>query len=610
MLESILKIGENNINNAMDLFIKEVSGSNKKENIMVLIIFDIDNNGISTDYRRLDNNIAKEYNWIGNTFAASRERIRRLTTDKIEKINTGEIIDNMLKSIQTLKELNMNDNDLQNLQILENKINEIKTNIKQPIKDLLNAKLEQYKKYNIVLYTICIKENGKIIDLATTDWYKTFIRLDIKYPKNLIDGKCHICGNQTKILTDPAFEGGSILKIYNIDKKGFISGISSHDEDMKRTFVICPECRWNLIVGEKFVKKNLELTIDTLNMYIIPRVEPYDYKVVERIKDKMERVTYNKPAEADKLQDIDETLTDSQRYDNIEWYTINIIIGKRGQADFKLEGFIQEVPITNISKLAKEMSNITKIASSQWSDEESRWRMSLESIMRLIPLRKSGRDIDYKPFIELLDSLLHLTKYNYYSLIKSYALLAHIYRYESYEGYNIRRVDNSDYGLVYTTIMFNYFFVLLKNLEMIEMRTNTTDIKDISVGDEHMDNWLKSMGYNEYNTALFLLGYIIAQIGNAQYKKGDEKKSILDKIDFKGMKKERILLLACELLQSLRNYKILNYNESYYYKMMELLNKAGKEIDKDPIENLFYILSGYAYGTYKVINKDWVKMDE
>jgi CRISPR-associated protein Csh1 len=145
---------------------------------------------------------------------------------------------------------------------------------------------------------------------------------------------------------------------------------------------------------------------------------------------------------------------------------------------------------------------------------------------------------------------------------------------------------------------------------MIEMRTNTTDIKDISVGDEHMDNWLKNMGYNEYNTALFLLGYIIAQIGNAQYKKGDEKKSILDKIDFKGMKKERILLLACELLQSLRNYKILNYNESYYYKMMELLNKAGKEIDKDPIENLFYILSGYAYGTYKVINKDWVKMDE
>jgi CRISPR-associated protein Csh1 len=323
----------------------------------------------------------------------------------------------------------------------------------------------------------------------------------------------------------------------------------------------------------------------------------------------MERVTYNKPAEADKLQDIDETLTDSQQYDNIEWYTINIIIGKRGQADFKLEGFIQEVPITNISKLAKEMSNITKIASAQWSDEESRWRMSLESIMRLIPLRKSGRDIDYKPFIELLNSLLHLTKYNYYSLIKSYALLAHIYRYKSYDGYNIRRVDNSDYELVYKTIMFNYFFVLLKNLEMIEI-TNTMDINDISVGNEHMDSWLKSMGYNEYNTALFLLGYIIAQIGNAQYKKGDEKKSILDKIDFKGMKKERILLLACELLQSLRNYKILNYNESYYYKMMELLNKAGKEIDKDPIENLFYILSGYAYGTYKVINKDWVKMDE
>ena|GEM_PF-3039119 len=588
MLESIRQIGENNLNKAMDLFIKEVNRNNKKQNIIVLIIFD--NNDIYTEYRILDDNVAKEYNWIGNTFAASRESIRRLTTDKIEKINTGEIIKNMLDRINTLKGLDINNNDLQ---ILENKIKSIPN---QNIENSLDKELKNYKDYSIGLYTICIRENGETIELAKENYYKTFITLDIKYPKDLTAGKCHICGDKTSILTDPAFEGGSILKIYNIDKKGFSSGISDSDESKKKTFVICPECRWGLVVGEKFVKRYLELSIDTLNMYIIPRVEPYDYNNIERIKYKMEKITY------DAITSIDETLRVSQQYKGIEWYTINIIIGKRVQADFKLEGFIQEVPITNISKLAEEMDNITKEASNQWVEEEGRWKMSLESIMRLIPLRKRGRDIDYKPFVELLDSLLHLNKYNYYHLIKLYALLARIYRYESYEGYNIRRARNNDYALVYTTVKFNYFLSLLKRLGMIEMISSTAGIKGISVGDEHMNKWLESMGYDEYNTALFLLGYIIAQIGNAQYKKGDEKKSILDKIDFKGMKKERILLLACELLQSLRNYKILNYNESYYYKMMELLNKVEKEIDRDPVDNLFYILSGYAYGTYKAIS--------
>jgi len=588
LLESIRQIGENNLNKAMDLFIKEVNRNNKKQNIIVLIIFD--NNDIYTEYRILDDNVAKEYNWIGNTFAASRESIRRLTTDKIEKINTGEIIKNMLDRINTLKGLDINNNDLQ---ILENKIKSIPN---QNIENSLDKELKNYKDYSIGLYTICIRENGETIELAKENYYKTFITLDIKYPKDLTAGKCHICGDKTSILTDPAFEGGSILKIYNIDKKGFSSGISDSDESKKKTFVICPECRWGLVVGEKFVKRYLELSIDTLNMYIIPRVEPYDYNNIERIKYKMEKITY------DAITSIDETLRVSQQYKGIEWYTINIIIGKRVQADFKLEGFIQEVPITNISKLAEEMDNITKEASNQWVEEEGRWKMSLESIMRLIPLRKRGRDIDYKPFVELLDSLLHLNKYNYYHLIKLYALLARIYRYESYEGYNIRRARNNDYALVYTTVKFNYFLSLLKRLGMIEMISSTAGIKGISVGDEHMNKWLESMGYDEYNTALFLLGYIIAQIGNAQYKKGDEKKSILDKIDFKGMKKERILLLACELLQSLRNYKILNYNESYYYKMMELLNKVEKEIDRDPVDNLFYILSGYAYGTYKAIS--------
>jgi len=110
------------------------------------------------------------------------------------------------------------------------------------------------------------------------------------------------------------------------------------------------------------------------------------------------------------------------------------------------------------------------------------------------------------------------------------------------------------------------------------------------------------MGYNEQQTSLFLLGNIIGAIGNAQYKRSsDGKKPILNKLNFNGMDKSKLVRLSNEIFNKLRQEKILPYNEMIYGKFKELFDKNRDSWNLNKDENLFYILSGYGYCTNKAI---------
>jgi CRISPR-associated protein Csh1 len=111
--------------------------------------------------------------------------------------------------------------------------------------------------------------------------------------------------------------------------------------------------------------------------------------------------------------------------------------------------------------------------------------------------------------------------------------------------------------------------------------------------------WFKEMGYGGLQQGLFLLGYLVGEVGRAQYRKGDTKKSVLDKVDFNGMKTEKVVTLSNQILKSLRDYRILDKsNESVYYHAVKLLNKHRDWLRVNPVENAFYLLSGYAFNTY------------
>jgi len=120
---------------------------------------------------------------------------------------------------------------------------------------------------------------------------------------------------------------------------------------------------------------------------------------------------------------------------------------------------------------------------------------------------------------------------------------------------------------------------------------------------DDIKEYIKVAKYGEQETAMFLLGYLIAEVANAQYKENLSRKPILDKIAYQGMNKNKIIMLTTEIFEKLRQYKVLGYNEGVFAQFKMLLDKNISDWKLNDVMNVFYILSGYSYRTYKVLTK-------
>jgi CRISPR-associated protein Csh1 len=126
------------------------------------------------------------------------------------------------------------------------------------------------------------------------------------------------------------------------------------------------------------------------------------------------------------------------------------------------------------------------------------------------------------------------------------------------------------------------------------------DNLDIS---EEMKNYIEKLGFDEQKTSLFLLGVLIASIGSEQYNIA-KKKVILEKINFGGMPIQKIKNFSTQIFEKLKQYKLLDYNEKIFAIAKELLDKNEKNWMLNPAENVYYILSGYAWKTKMILNKN------
>jgi CRISPR-associated protein Csh1 len=114
---------------------------------------------------------------------------------------------------------------------------------------------------------------------------------------------------------------------------------------------------------------------------------------------------------------------------------------------------------------------------------------------------------------------------------------------------------------------------------------------------EEMRLYLHEMGYSEPHTALFLLGYLLNQIGGSQRRSGYEHKPVLDKVNYNGMSWPKVVRLSNLLVDQLRQHRIFIYNEGTYAVMKAMLDAHASDWSLSSEENVFFILSGYAWAT-------------
>ncbi len=581
MIESIRQIGHTILSANPDALpirkdLLNQSNKNKNKNILMKIIFNIKDNSLNTSIEEISEKKLEEYLWIGNPMANKPQVV--LTTDNPQYLLGGEKKKKKFafRALQEFIEENSldKDNDVRELHGYLKLIKENFFSVGAKIK--LDEK--KLKKEAALFTPVLVKERA--IEIVKHPGYRKVISYYLfEYSKLKGYGRCHICGREGEVFYDPSFPEGKLLKIYVTDKTGFLSGISDKPESLSRTFAICPKCRKELIIGLNYIESKLSLRLGDSFVYAIPNIYGGISKELLDALSKAVKIVISSPIRS--LKEMEDFLRDYAEELGERVYMLNLIFGRPSKSSFEFVGFIQNVPTTRLLEVISQgLKTTNKVQKSLNLSIEVNF--SLSGVYRIFPLRRS----EWRPFIDLVDALYHASPYPVEDLYNRGVRLARIHQFSD-NSFNIS--PGGDFSLSRDIVQFNVFMALLRKVGVI-MSGNPG-----SPSGTEYDEYFSVSGYDEKQKALFLAGVLIARIGRAQFAKGSKNKPILEKINFSGMSKERVMILANQIMDGLKNYRLLNSkNEELYGQMKALLDRNLDQL-RDPIENVFYILSGYGF---------------
>jgi len=556
--------------------------SRRDRDLLIKIVFNLDEGKVSTIAEEISEDRLREYMWIGNPMGNKPQVV--LTTD-----NPQYLLDPAKKkkfAFQAIQDLIETDHlrkseHIDDLYRYIRLIRERFFDSKEREKIHLNVK--ELKKEGS-LFTPSVVSSGRIIDLAKHPGYREVISYYLFERGRLRNGRCHVCGREEEVFIDPAFPEGRLLKIYVTDKIGFLSNMSDHPESLIRTFAICRKCRRELILGLNYIENELSMKLGDSFIYVIPNIYGGMTKaLLDTLSDKVKRMV-GLPMRS--LRDMEEFLEGYAAEFGGRVYMLNIVFGRPSKSSFEFLGFIQNVPTTRLIEIhSVGFSVISEVQKA--IDLLVEVSFTINGIYGIFPLKKG----EWRPFIDLLNALYHGSTYPIRELHERGVRLARIHRFGD-GSFNIKPGD--DFTLARDLIRFNILMILLRRVGVI-MRGDAGE----DTGTDY-DEYFSISGYDEGQKALFLMGVLIAKIGRAQFARGSREgsvrsKPILEKINFSGMSKERVMTLANQIMEGLKNYRLLtSENEELYGRMKVLLDRSLGRLN-DPVENVFYILSGYGF---------------
>lgn len=627
MIEGFLQIGKEILKqtNTLDKFCEfltldiEREKKGKKQHIVILKITDKGKNpNLTVEVEEISKDTPIKYLWIGNSSANSLQD--KLTTNNIEYLVSQTIpnliqklkdckLKDKLKKLKTKLYVDIGDKDkvssteaqydryrlvwnLSNLGIDLNLQQEVKkappnkkgiTAVKlvaNKIMDYIN-KQTKLKKEEIALFTICY--NNEI--LAQDPDYKEYIYKSLveEVFKNALEGNCHLCNTYKKVTWDTT---RFWFKFYMTDKVGFSSNLKGKEEFIKN-FSICEDCYKAIIACESFIRNNLVSFLLGYSVYIIPELHLNEAIPIEKIEKWAEFFSskFNSVSSLEGMQRFQEKLEQYIQYEKIQdSFTINFLFARKVQSAFKIYQLIQDVPPSRLDKIRERIIEIKEFADKLFG-EDKKWYLGLEEMSKLFPTFQ-----DSKFILQFYNCIFLEIPFSYNELINQFVRKIREMRFvEKFEDLRLCFRILQQYLLLKFLIKSG----LLKGENKMESEVQKCK-NDEEIG-------FKEFGYSTPQYALFLLGCVIAIIGAEQYKKGDSRKAILNKIQFQGMNINKIERLYNEIFEKMRQYRVVEKAENFYSYSKVLFDKYKNNWNLSPQENVFYILSGYSYITYKKI---------
>lgn len=433
-------------------------------------------------------------------------------------------------------------------------------------------------------------------------------------------GVCSVCGAEDRPVT-PDFTQLSFLKYYINDKLGAAAGVTV--EGFARNFQACRDCFRGLLLAERFIQDNLSLRVGRLPFLVLPAFlrEPGLSRTdlaawTERLKTRvgafadfsgwMESIAGRRGLEAE-LQDLLEEMPHANAA------LLNFLFYQKSKSEFRVLSLIKDVAPSRIDQLLRHSHRLADQAAALLGPD--RWWLDLTAIYRLIPLSEGPRGAEYKKLLHIYHGLLTGAPLDRALLIREFVALARVYQTGNYAGTNVPEPKGGPEEWEWTRrlLQANLFLKFLQEENLLRGGRSLSAPLELEAEllPEEMRAYLSTMAYDGPETALFLLGYLLNQVGQKQRERGYENKPVLEKVNYAGMPWAKVVRLANILVDQLRQHDILKYHEGLFAVMKKLFDahRPGahrQEWPLSPEENVFYILSGYAYGTRMAL-KAWAE---
>ena len=277
---------------------------------------------------------------------------------------------------------------------------------------------------------------------------------------------------------------------------------------------------------------------------------------------------------------------------------VNYVFYQKSKSEFKILKLIKDIPPSRLDFIRRKEEEIYNLVDDNY-DGNKRLKIDLKQIWGCIPIKgEEGSYSGFSRYLDVIDAIFSDKSVNYNFLINQFVEAIRIIKFER-EGYNIRIGQDFTEKI----IQLNFLLLLFIKLKLLggigvggKSNANIGEVGEGMLPKEILDYWSEVALYvDEQKRALFLLGYLVGEIGNAQSATGHKTKPILDKINFQGMGVDKLIRLSNDILEKLMQYDKLQYNEDSYSALKSLLDNHIANWNLSNQENVFYSLSGYAF---------------
>jgi len=284
--------------------------------------------------------------------------------------------------------------------------------------------------------------------------------------------------------------------------------------------------------------------------------------------------------------------------EEIDHFWLNFLAIDSDGNYFKASNLIKDVPSFHFEALIKQFISVGKIFR-PWLREL--YAFNIGRMYFAIPVRK---DVKKNRALLLFAAILEQRKIDSRVILQHFIELILCHWYGRYKAYsNIK--EGTDFVFLAKDAVFMYlaFFTALKNLELITNdifmeadNLSKTVARQISADE---GQFIIRLGYNSHQQALFYLGRALNRVAYAQ-SIDNHNKPVLNKLNYNGMDRRSIILLANDLMEKGNQYKNKEKNplpiiEKYLKAFFSLFPAQSEDWKLSPQEALFFILSGYTY---------------